>query len=103
MRLTVGVGPLIAALAARAGAAPVVEEVRSVPWASITFSGARHRLRLRFDGAAGARRLAAMADGLDHAEFELGRHLLVDIAVVERCADEAGASAVVEALTVESD
>lgn len=98
-----GLGPLLRALANRAGAPPLVEEIRSTPWASITFSGMRHRLALRFAGEAAEARADAMTRGLDYAEFDLGRHLLVDIAVAERERDEGGTRLVIEALTVEQD
>ena len=103
MRVSSGIEPLMRALARRAGAEPVVEEVRSRPWASATFSGARHRIALRFEGAAAAARAETMSWGIESAEFDLGRHLLVDIAIAECRETDAGVCLFVEALVIEQD
>lgn len=101
MQLSGAAGALIRALARRAGAMPHIEEIASRPWASITFTGARHRIALRFSGPDATASAERMCDGLDHAEFDLGRHLLVDIDVVEREEEDAGCRILLEALTVE--
>ena len=101
MRLSGAAGALIRALAHRAGAQPAIEEIASRPWASITFTGARHRIALRYTGPDASALAARMCDGLNHAEFDLGRHLLVDIDVVERKEEDAGCRILLEALTVE--
>lgn len=100
MRMTDGLGRLLAQLAARAGAIPMVEEIRSTPWMSITFSGARHRLALRFDGQGAAAAADRLAENLDYAEFDLGRHILADIEVRERREAEGSVFIALEALTV---
>lgn len=59
----------------------VVERHGEKPWASITFSGARHTLSLRFDGAeavAGGERLIAVLP--DH-EFTLPGQLVAEASV----------------------
>lgn len=52
------------------------------PWASVTFSGSRHTVVLRFTGeeavAAGERYIAALAEH----EFTLSRQIVADAAVV---------------------
>ncbi len=52
------------------------------PWASITFTGARHRLELVFEGeravAAGEALIAALPDH----EFTLPRHLVADATII---------------------
>ena len=101
--LTSGLAPLIRALAKRAGAQPIVEDVRSTPWSSITFSGARHCFSLHFDGAQAADHLHALCDGLDYAEFDLSTHILVDIAIIEDRTDSERGIVVIEALTIDND
>lgn len=101
--MTGDLGALIRAIAARAGARPMIEAVRSTPWASATFTGARHELQLRYCGKEAERRTAALCDGLDYAEFDLGRYILADIELVDRSADEGGISLTIDALTIEGD
>jgi len=101
--LTGGVAPLIHALAQRAGARPIVEDVHSTPWSSITFNGARHRFSLRFDGNQAADYAHALCDQLDYAEFDLGAYILVDIAVLENCTNAERSNVVIEALTIDND
>lgn len=101
--LTDGLGPLIRALAKRAGAQPIVENVCSTPWSSITFSGARHHFSLRFDGDQAANHADALCDGLDYAEFDLGAYILVDIAILECRTDAKCMTVGIEALTIDND
>lgn len=78
-----------------------VEELVSRPWASITFSGARHMLWLRIDGPGAAAAADRFLDGLGEREFPMRGHLLADIVAAS---DERTADAVrlrIEALTVE--
>lgn len=100
---TDGLGPLLRALRQRAGAEPVVEEMRTTPWASITFSGARHVIALRFEGEDARRNAQALTDGLDYAEFDLGGHILADIIVVGSSFAEDNARLIIEALVIEND
>ena len=86
------------------GADAFIEERTSRNWASITFSGARHRVRLRLEGKdAGAAADEMLAD-LAEAALDLRDHILVDLAVVSDERDKGGAwvRLEVEALTVES-
>ncbi len=103
MRLAAGLAPLFRQLADRAGARPAIEQVRSTPWRSITFTGARHIVTMRFDGSDAERHIAAMADGLDYAEFDLGALILVDIAIADRSKRRDGIAVTLEALILESD
>lgn len=98
-----GLAPLIRALARRSSAQPIVENALSTPWSSITFSGARHHFVLRFEGDRAARHADALCDGLDYAEFELGAHLLVDIAVLDTRPCARGCTLTIEALTIDND
>lgn len=69
-------------------------ERRSRPWASATFSGARHSLLLGF-GSAQCAEHAARA--LPESEFDLPGHLVADLT-----ATASGARVSVEALTIET-
>lgn len=80
-----------------------VERHECRDWASVTFSGARHRLVLRLEGEGAAAEADRFLDGLAEREFALEGHILADIALV---ADERDGQAVrltLEALTIETD
>ena len=89
--------------ALRAGFAgtATVEELESRSWASITFSGERHRLRLRLEGECAAAAADEFLDGLAEREFDLPGHVLADIALVSDEREEAQVRLTLEALTVE--
>ena len=84
------------------GAPLTVEALASRPWASITFSGERHRLTLCLPGPGAQAAVDTFLDGLEEREFALRGHLLADIAAagIERDAD-GQIRLVLEALTVE--
>lgn len=91
---------LIAALAATALTAHIILNVADIeerPWASATFSGARHVVTVNLDGddAAIDRWLAALPE----AQFAMRHHIVADIAVAARSAG----GATIEALTVAND
>lgn len=80
----------------------VVEELSSRPWASATFSGARHKLTILLEGIDAEETAARFAAGIEAAEFSLRGHIVADIIVTG--ADNLDGSAMrlrVEALTVE--
>ena len=79
-----------------------VEQVSSRDWASITFSGARHRLRLRLEGREAPAAARALRR-LDEESLALRGHLLADLSAefVEEQADQV--RLMVEALTVAAD
>lgn len=87
-------------LASFAGAVHVEERV-SRRWASITFSGERHRLRLRLRGPDAAAAADAFVDGLSEREFNLRGHILADIFLVEDRREDDAVRLTLEALTVE--
>ena len=103
MRMSGPAGRLLKLLSERCGATPSVEQIRTRPWASATFSGARQALVLRFDGEAAPAIVDRLANGLEDAEFDLGRNLLVDIAVTDRTRLADGVRVTIEALTIEAD
>lgn len=76
----------------------LIQSSRERPWASVTFSGARHWFALEVE-ADGAEGLTAM---LPDAEFSLSRHLVADLAVMACEPQEDRALLHIEALTVES-
>ena len=75
--------------------------IRSTDWQSLTFTGERHVLVLRFVGdqpEALARRLTG---GLAEAEFNIPGHIVADIAAGPGVAGENGSvMVVIEALTI---
>ena len=74
-----------------------VIESRQTPWASATFSGARHHYILLVPGKAENPGLSR----IDQREFDLPGHVLADI-VLSECVEQADASRIaIEALTVE--
>jgi hypothetical protein len=80
-----------------------IESLASRSWASVTFSGARHRLVLRFEGEDAAAAADAFLDGLGEREVVLRGHILADIALVTDERERGMARLTVEALTVEAD
>ena len=98
---------LVCALRAASAAMGVethIEERTCRDWASITFSGSRHRLRLRFEGNKAGAATDALLAQLAEAGPDLRDHILVDLAVIADERDEGGAwvRLEIEALTVEA-
>lgn len=89
---------LIAAAAAQ-GLALIVAAADATPWASATFTGARHLITLALPDTPTA---CAWLDGLGEAEFVLRRHLVADCVVVARAPIGAGLAVTIEALTIAS-
>lgn len=82
-----------------AGPAVVVTARRSTPWASVTFTGARHALTVEAPASVA---LDAWLEALPEAEFAIPGHLVADLAVVEVRRDGTRVRAVIEVLTVEA-
>ena len=89
---------LIAALVARAGGEGEVLQACSRPWASATFVGARHAIRMLLSEAAADR----LCEGLEEHEFAIPRHLVADVAVVNRDDTNGITTLEIEALTIEA-
>ena len=88
---------LVRALTSRGGGvAPVAASSR--PWASITFTGARHDLTFDLPPDAAER----MAAGLDEGALAIPGHLVADIAVVARTPCPQGVRLRIEAWTLEA-
>ena len=79
----------------------VLEEVRSRPWASVTFQGARHELAFRLEGEAAEAAAGRFLSGLQPRDFPLRGHLLADLSVVAEERRPGFARIRLEALTVE--
>lgn len=62
----------------------VIEAIRSVDWASLTFVGQRHEFDLRLEGEAGAvaDAMAVLESMLGESEIPLGRAFVAEIRVV---------------------
>ncbi|WP_299323571.1 hypothetical protein [Parasphingopyxis sp.] len=101
--LIFGLAALVRALAVRAGDRPVVDTISAKPWSSITFTGMRHRFALTFAGEHAADTVNRLSQNLDYAEFDLGRCILVDIAIVESDIDDDQARIELEALILAND
>ena len=74
-------GRLEAALIALAGGEGRVTGHRERSWASITFAGTRHELRIAFDGAAAIEGGEALIATLPEHEFALPGRLVADATV----------------------
>lgn len=86
------------------GAPVAFEALTSRPWASITFSGERHRLTLNLPGPGAEAAVDAFLDGLAERDFALRGHILADIEAVGVARDADGQLRLqLEALTVEAD
>lgn len=94
---------LIDALEERAGARPLVSVVQSTPWSSFNFSGVRHRFSLGFNGPSAAAHAHALCYDLSYADLDLGAHILVDIAVIERRTNSERSQLILEALIIDND
>jgi hypothetical protein len=74
----------------------------SRPWASITFSGLRHRYTLHFGGPEAEAQARAMAASVSCDEFHIRGHLVADIAADQLTVTGDTATLEIEALTVEA-
>lgn len=97
---------LIRAVLSLAKGDATLEEHRGTAWASATFSGMRHVMRLRFDGEQAVTTALWLARILPEHEFAISGHLVADIAVTDTHRRDEGTpimTMVIEALTVEAD
>lgn len=86
-------------LAGQAGGHGItIDGIGSTPWASATFNGARHRVRL---GGRATAELEAWLQALAEAELPLRGHLVADLAILSSKVDGDRLCAEIEVLTVE--
>jgi hypothetical protein len=84
------------------GLAPEISQSRQRPWASATFSGARHHYKLGFNAKSTPAQIDALRDRLACDEFALHRAIVADI-VMHPLVDAANqTTCMIEALTVET-
>jgi hypothetical protein len=79
-----------------------VRSARQSPWASITFSGARHSFVFDLDGAGAQTRGHAFAAAAACEEFDVKDALVADLIVTTCTPSRGGACVTIEALTVEA-
>ncbi|MGN6375552.1 MAG: hypothetical protein ACTHMG_08350 [Sphingomonas sp.] len=91
-------GTLLTRALIAAGPAVTVVARQATPWASATFSGARHEMTLTAPASA---RLERWLAALPEADFTLRGHLVTDLVVTSVTTSDAGAIIRLEALTVE--
>lgn len=83
LRLDPALAALFRALRTVDGGQLMLLEPDSIPWASDTFEGARHRLGLRFEGPGGVERAGRLAAALPDMDFVLHGHLVAEVAEIE--------------------
>jgi hypothetical protein len=97
---------LIRAVLTLAGGAAQLEEHRGTAWASATFTGMRHVMRISLADADGITTGEWLVSILPEHEFKIAGHLVADLAITEVHRREEGTPAMmltIEALTVEAD
>lgn len=97
---------LIRAILSLGGGAAQLEEHRGSAWASATFTGMRHIMRISLHGPEDIKTGDWLAAILPDHEFTIAGHLVADIAVTEGHRRSEGTPAMtltIEALTVEID
>ena len=82
-----------------------VDELTSRNWASVTFSGARHKVCFSLEGEGAGAAADAFVAELPDAEFDVRGHILADVALAgeERSAAGDRVQLRIEALTVEDN
>jgi hypothetical protein len=85
------------------GGAVDVQLLDSAHWASVTFAGARHRLRVVLEGTSAIGAAADFLAALPELEFTIPGHIVADVALVAEERGDAGDYAVLEleALTID--
>ncbi len=86
----------------RLSGAETIMDSTARAWASITFSGLRHRFTVQFGGPEAAAQARAMAASISCDEFDIAGHLVADIITNEPIIQNGCAIVNVEALTVEA-
>lgn len=79
---------------------PHAVETTSEEWASITFSGERHRLAVRLTGAGAPAAVDAFLHGIEEREFTLPGHIVADVALVSVQLEAEAVTLVLEVLTI---
>ena len=80
-----------------------VVETFTKPWASVTFSGARHEMTLLVEGSQALHVSEALKATIRCEEFDIKGHLVADILINHLSADQSSVRLDIEALTVVLD
>jgi hypothetical protein len=82
-----------------------IDELTSRCWASVTFSGARHKVAFSLEGEGAGAAADAFVARMTEIEFDLRGHILADLVLSgdERSAGGGRVRLRIEALTVEDD
>lgn len=98
-----GLRRALLSLFADPGLTVIVDDMRSRPWASATFSGRRHTSVLRLNGPGAETAAETVLTEIGELEFEIPGHILVDIACESE--ERVGRDVVLTlgALTIEAD
>ena len=95
---------LIAQIISKLSPATVtVIETYAKPWASVTFSGARHEIALLVEGSEALHVSEGLKATMKCEEFDIKGHLVADILINHLSADQFGVRLDIEALTVMLD
>jgi hypothetical protein len=80
-----------------------VETLEETDWASVTFTGARHRLRVTLEGEGAVGAAADFLERLPDLDLPMPGHIVADIALVAEERRDSGryAALELEALTIE--
>lgn len=87
---------------ASAGGLVTAELLESTDWASITFTGARHRLRVELTGQGSVGAAADFLAALTDLELPIAGHIVADLALISEARRDGGGYACLEleALTI---
>ncbi|HEX8366446.1 MAG TPA: hypothetical protein VF603_14290 [Allosphingosinicella sp.] len=82
-----------------------IDQLARTEWASVTFCGARHRLRVALRGLGAVGAAADFLADLPELEFEIRGHIVADVALLGEERGDGGAYAMLEleALTIEEN
>lgn len=85
------------------GGTAKMDTLSSIGWASVTFTGARHRLRVELEGPGAAGAAADFLAEMDELEVPIAGHVVADLALLAdgRSDDGRRAWLEIEALTIE--
>ncbi len=79
----------------------IIGRFQSVDWQSLTFTGERHELLLRFAGADPAAALARLRHNLAAADWGLRGHVMADIVILDaKMVGDGSIEVAIEALTL---
>ena len=90
----------VAAIAGPLGARIVIEELRARDWASLTLTGTRHELDVRFDGPGAAAALAVLGERLPSEAIAIAGQIVAEAVVEPGTADDDGVAMTICALVI---